>query len=252
MPESSAGLAPDGRPWSVVLSQAGRAELARLVREYLSLFTEREVLQALRHPYVSREVIEEVLGATRFLAVREVRKALALHPVTPRADALASLENLAWHDLMEIGRQTRALPPVRRAANQRILLLLPRLALGERISLARHADRDLFGALLEQKEPAVFEALLTNPRLSPEDLVKWIVVGQPDEGRLAIVAKSPRWASRPAVRSALLRQRRTPRGLALSLLTAATRVEWGALMEDPQADPLLAECARRLYDQERN
>jgi len=77
--------------------------------------------------------------------------------------------------------------PVRRVANRKILERLPHLASGERITLARFADRDLIPSLLKDPDRAVFSALLQNPRLLPEDLAAWIV-GEPDARNLEHLA----------------------------------------------------------------
>jgi len=240
------GIAPDGRPWSLVLSQAGRAELAQIVSEHLFRFTEREALQVLRHPYVSQKAIEEIVGARRFTAVREIRAAIARNPLTPRPDALRCLEDLTWRDLMEIGREVRTPPPVRRAANARVLQLLPGLALGEKISLAHFVDRDLFRALLDEADPAVFGAVLRNPRLQTDDVVAWLTTGNVDAARIELLSTDRVWSLRPPVRAALLRHRATPRAVALSILLKGSREEWRRVMDDPASSPLLVACAERL------
>lgn len=245
---SESSAAPDGRPWSVVLAAAGRDELARLVTEHLSRFSEREVLQALRHPYLSRGVIDEIVASKRFTSSRAVRKAIARHPLTPRHVALHALEDLPWRDLTEIGRDTRTPPPVRRSSNQRIMKDLPRLAAGELVALARFADVDLIGVLLERPDPAVLSALLRNPRLTVEALVAWITTGATDPRRLELVGTDRIFGERPVVRLALLRNPKTPRGVALGLLSKASRPEWTELQSDPRVDPLLAACAERLME----
>lgn len=247
-PPAETSLAPDGRPWSVVLAAAGRDELARLVPEHLARFSERDVLQALRHPYLSRGVIEEVVASKRYASSRAVRKAIARHPLTPRHVALHALEDLPWRELMEIGRDVRTPPPVRRSANLRIMKDLPRLATGELVALARFADTDLIGVLLARPEPAVLSALLNNPRLTPEALVAWITTGEPDAKRLELVASDRIYRDRPLVRLALLRHPRTPRAVALGLLSRGSRTEWGELLEDPRVDPLLSACVARLLE----
>ncbi len=240
------GAAP---PLAEKISHSDRQGLALLVGENLRRLTEREVLQVIRHPHVSAGVLEMILGVPAFMTVREVRKALALHPATPRVEALHLLEDLPWRDLLDVGREARTPPPVRRAANNRILQLLRGIAVGERIALARLADRDLFENLFEDKDPRVLAALLGNPRLTMVDLLAWLTTGSADADRLSLLARDGRWVSRPPVREALLRHRGIPRAVALSLLSSATRAEWQRLGADPRLDPLLAACARRLAQQ---
>jgi hypothetical protein len=234
--------------WSHRISQADRAGLVALVKENLGRFGERDVLQVLRHPFLSEPVVAGILEAPGLTGLRSVRRALALHPATPRPDALRCLDDLTWRDLVEVSRETRTPPPVRQAANRKLRDALRRLAKGERIALARLADRDLLLPLLEENDPDVLGALLRNPRLTSDDLVRWVTVGRAAAATLESLAADAVWARRPAVREALLRHRLLPRGAALSLLLSGGRAEWLRLAGDETIHPLLSACARRLCE----
>lgn len=234
--------------WGARLAAAGRASLLSLVEEHLRAFGEREALQVLRHPFCSTEVAELVLGDRRFVALASVRKAAALFPGTPRPDALRCVDDLGWRDLLDVSREARTPAPVRRAASLKILERLPRLALGERLTLARLSDRPVLRALLDDVDARVVAALLTNPRLVPDDLVAWISTGRPAPESLRSLGADARWTERREVRGALLRCPATPRGVALALLPRCSRGELSDLLEDPRADRLLAACAASLLE----
>ncbi len=243
------GSGPDGGlPWAVRIGNADRDELGRLVATHLESLSEREVVLILRHPYVTTDIVEQIVRTRSFLRVRSVRKALALHPATPRPDALRLLDDLPWRDLAAVAREVRTPAPVRHAANRRLLELLRRLSRGEKTALARIADRDLFPALLEENEPMVVEALCQNARLTSDDLVRWLTVGRVTPASLERLAVTPRWAHRPAVREALLRHPLAPRAVVLGLLLSATRPEWLKLSADQTLSPLLVAWARRLAE----
>jgi hypothetical protein len=245
------GERPDGADrtsLTAVLVRADRAALASFVREHASRLSESDVLRCLRHPYAGELVIAEVLASPGLLSSREVRKAVALHPATPRAEALRFLEDLPWRDLADVGREARTPAPVRYSANRRIIEKMPKLSLGEKTALARLADRALAGALLDGGEADVLAALLGNPRLVEEDLTAWLLVRHPNEAQLVLLASNERWMARTAVRTAVLLSPRTPRPVALSLLTSSVRPVWERLVEDPSSDPLLAACARTLLE----
>lgn len=239
-------------PLSARISRADRTTLVALVAENVARLTERDAAQALRHPYASEAMIVEILSSRTLMASRAVRKLVAGHAQTPRHDALHALDDLLWRDLMDIGRDTRTPPPVRQAANRRLLDAMRRMASGERIALARFAHPDLFGALFAEGEPRVLEALFQNPRLTPEDVQRWIATGRPSPQGLALLAGDARWAQRREVRSAVLLHPATPRAAALSLLTAAGRAELRRLCETPGVDALLVACASELLESPRN
>ena len=233
---------------SARISKADRATLAAFVSEHLARFTERDALQALRHPHASEAMIEEILSSKTLLAFRGVRRLVAAHPLTPRHAALRCLEDLPWRDLLDLTREPRTPPPVRVAANRKLEEALRFLSLGEKIALARFASSALFAALLDEPDRRVLEAVLANSRLTAEDLQRWLATGHPQPDALECVARDSRWVNRPAVRIAVLTHRLTPRAVALSLLTSASRVELRRLAEDPAADALLAACARDLLE----
>lgn len=233
---------------SVRISKADRSTLVALVAENLARFSERDALQALRHPHASEAMIEEIISSKTLLAFRGVRRLVASHPQTPRHAALRCLEDLLWRDLLDIGREIRTPPPIRIAANRRLEKALRFLAVGERVAVARFASPALFPSLLDDPDLRVLEAVLANSRLTAEDVQRWLATGHPRPETLGFVARDPRWTSRPAVRIALLTHRITPRAAALSLLTSASRGEWRRLAEDPSADALLAACARKLLE----
>lgn len=238
----------DGASLTTLLGRADRGSLAAFVRENVSRLSESDALRCLRHPYSGEAVVAEILASGRLLSSREVRKAVALHPAAPRAEALRLLEDLTWRDLVDVGREARTPAPVRFSANRRILEKLPKLSLGEKAALARLADRTLVGALLDDGEVDVLAALLGNPRLVEEDLTAWLLVRYPKEAQLVHLASSERWMARTAVRTAVLLSPSTPRAVALSLLTSSVRAVWERLAGDPSADPLLAACARTLLE----
>ncbi len=236
-------------PFSARISRADRKGLAELVTTHLTRLTERDATQALRHPHASEAMIVEILSSRTLMASRGVRRLVAGHPLTPRHDALHALDDLFWRDLMDIGRETRTPPPVRQTANRKLLEAMRGMATGEKIALARFAHPGLFPSLFAEGDSRVLEAVLQNPRLTPEEVQRWLATGRPSPQDLAQLAATGRWASRPGVRSALLLHPSTPRAAALALLTSASREELRRLCETPGADRLLAACAAKLLDE---
>lgn len=246
-PHENAG--EGGRPsFPVLIQKADRQGLVALVEEHLKALDPVAALAALRHPFASKAVIEAIASSRKLMSVRSVRKAIALHPLSPRHVAFLCLLDLTWRDLLDVGRETRVTMPVRRLANEKLREKLEKLAIGEKISLARLADRSLHTRLLEESGTAVLSALLRNTRLLAEDLLTWMAIGNPEPVQLALLGQDKEWTRRVEVREALLKHPSTPRAIALALLPRASRAEWRSLSQDPRVHPLLAACASDLLE----
>lgn len=237
--------AADG--WAEQIAAAGRSRLVELAIARGDL-SEADALRLLRHPYGSEAVVTTVVAARQALAASAVRKAVALHPAARRADALRMLEHLGWRDLVDVGRSVRTPAPVRAAANRLVDEKLPRLAKGERLALARLADRPLLPALLRERDMDVVVAALRNPRLVVDDLVAWISTGSPPAAALAAVAQDGKWRLRPRIRDLLLRSAGTPRSAQLALLKECGAAQLRELASCVATPRLLAAWAERLLE----
>jgi hypothetical protein len=78
------------------------------------------------------------------------------------------------------------------------------LTLGERKALAKRPDRNLLERLLADPHPDVIRGVLRNPRLTEDDVVRFVARVPARAELLAEVAKTPQWVHRPRVRLALV------------------------------------------------
>ena len=203
-------------------------------------------LKLLRRPDLPPDVLEEILrdrAARRFHAVR---RALAVHPRTPRTEALSLLATLFWRDLAELSADVSVHPRIRLAADRDLLRRLPEMALAERIDLARAVGRGTLVGLRTDPDPRVVKALLDNRFAVEADVVQAAARKGAAPEILEIIAAHPRWGARTAVRSALLRNPALPTALALTLLTRATRDDLESLRRKPGIPELLKACAERV------
>jgi hypothetical protein len=222
------------------LREAGSEELAALVRERAAELEPPAVRQALRNPYCTAETIELLAGVRRLLSFHEVRRDLALHPGTPEALASGFLPTLYWRDLMELALDPRLRPTLRRAAELHLGARLPRLAVGEKMSLARRASPGVLAHLRHDPSPQVIAALLDNPRLT-EGLLAPVLHATASPAILELIAGDRRWGVRYPVRLALVKNPATPLPTAWRRLESLRRSDLAALA----ADPRLAEPLRR-------
>jgi hypothetical protein len=121
------------------------------------------------------------------------------------------------------------------------------LTLGERKSLARRPDRNLLERLLADPHPDVIRGVLVNPRLTEDDVVRFVARTPSHPELLAEVARTPRWAHRPRVRLALILNPFSPLDLALPLASLLLRHELRLVVESTTVLPALrAACLEHL------
>jgi hypothetical protein len=231
------------------LREAGPDELLALVREQAPELSPAAAQLALRNPYVTAEVIEELAAQKHLLAFYEVKRGLVRCAVTPEVLALRLVGGLFWADLMAIGLDTRLHPRLRRAADQYLLARLPGLAVGEKISIARRAAPAILAQLRHDPTPRVIAALLDNPRLT-EGTLSPLVHGERTPGPvLELIAADRRWGARYPLRLALARNPATPLAAALRLLPALHKPDLKAMAGDPRlAEPLRRRARLLLGD----
>ena len=177
-----------------------------------------EVLLLLRNRNAPEPVLQRIGSDSRWRRTREIRRALVQHPKTPLGISRRLLADLPWPALAEAGENTRLNAPLRRMAQQTLATRLEKLALGERVALARRATRILIDNLKESAEDRVLRSLLGNALLVELDAVGLASAETAPLAFLAHLAGHHRWGQSREVRLALLHNPRTPIPTALGLL----------------------------------
>ena len=207
---------------------------------------ESDYLALLRRQDLPSDALARLLSDRSARRFHAVRLALASHPQTPRTDALTLVGTLFWRDLAHISANVRVHPEVRRAADRDLLRRLPELAVAERIDLARTVGRGTLVFLRSDPDPRVLAAVLENRFATEPDVVQAAARPGAAAASLEVIASHPRWSRRPAVRSALLRNRALPVAAALGLLRRASREDLEGLCAAPGTAALLRACAERV------
>lgn len=109
------------------------------------------------------------------------------------------------------------------------------LTLGERRSLARRPHRRHLERLLADPHPLVVRQLLLNPKLTEDDVVRWLAKRPLRRVALTEVAASARWLCRPRVRLAIVLNPGSPSTIALPLLGLCNRAELREIVEQSSA-----------------
>jgi len=180
-----------------------------------ALQTEDLVLAKLNHRDLPAEEIEAIAKNSAAMKSRKVRLALAAHPRSPRPLALRLIRELYTFDLMHFALLPTAASDLKRIADELLVARLASITLGERISLARRSSAIVAGALLLDKESAVWQPALENPRVTEAAVVKALQRPNATAPFIEAVCHHTKWSLRHEVRLALLRSPHTPLARAL-------------------------------------
>lgn len=228
------------------LREVDSERLLELVTDHGEELSPATVRRILAHPFVTAQVIQQLVKLRHLLPFYEVRRGIALHPRAPQAVAMRFVPGLYWRDLVQLGADTKVRPAVRRAADRALAGRLPGLALGERIAVARSAGLGLLSHVRHDVHPRVVGAVLENPRLT-EGLLSPVVSSESTPPPvLAVIAENRRWGSRYPIRVGLSRNPRTPVQQALGLLPLLKKQDLRAVARDPRLAGAVRRRARTL------
>ena len=206
------------------------------------------LLLVLKNRSVTAALIQRIARNRSWLKVYEVKSAIVQHPKAPRAIAINLVQFLWWRDLAKVADQTALAPPLRRAAERLLMLRLVEMALGEKIALARIANRGVISVMRRHEDAHVIRALLQNPRLVEEDaLAIATAAGTPGSVLLAL-AEDARFSARPAVQKAIVQNRETPPSVALRIVQRLSTRALKELTHAPHLPTLVKVAAQRLID----
>ena len=199
-----------GKALATAIDQADEARLLSLVEAHAEAFDLGTVRRVIRHPFVTGDALARLLEVPSLRANYGVRSRIARHPKTPSALAQALVPDLYWRDLLEISVTVRLAPVLRRSAERLLLERWPRLAVGERIAVARRASAGVLTRMLKETDPRVVAASLSNPRMTEVTVLALAGTATASPQVLQRLAGSGRWRNRYAVRQALALNPQTP------------------------------------------
>jgi hypothetical protein len=122
------------------------------------------------------------------------------------------------------------------------------LTLGERKALARSRDRFMLDRLLRDPHPAVIRNVLSNARITEDDVVR-LAARRPAFPDVQIeIARHVRWSIRPRVRLALVQNPFTPPGVSVPLLSLLVRPELDQVLSASDVPAIVRGAARDLLE----
>lgn len=212
---------------------------------------EGQLTRLLRRQSCPGVVVERLAKGRWVLTSRRVLQLVVRHPRCPRHFAWDALPRLGWHDLLEVSRDPRTPPAIRKQSERRLVERIVNLTLGERTALARQAPRGLIGILLTDEEPVCVEALLGNPQFTETEAVRLLNSNRNPECVLVLL-RHPVWGRRRDVLRTAVRCKGVPLGVALGLLALLPEPELAGLASSAEVDGRLRDAADRLLGQRRS
>ena len=192
------------------------------------------------------ELIEELSQRKPLLKSYAVKKALVLHPHTPRLVSLRLLRDLYLMDLVQLTLTPGALAELKRNAESQLLARLPQLPLGQKITLARRGPGRVAGELLGEGHRQVLSIVLDNANLSEAHVLKALSKVKLEPRVVDAVARHPKWSSSYNVRLALVRQPAATLSTVLAYLPELTVSD----LKELTAPGIVAENLRRYLQAE--
>jgi len=226
------------------LSSLGPDELLREVHS--AELDEVEVLEVLRNPYCSVEIALLVAQRPKWTTSHGVRELLVGFRGFPFADAMNLLPTLPWTSLLQLAQAPKTPPVVRRQAERKLLDRLAKMALGEKVALARRAHRPLFASLIATGDLPVLVALLDNPRLVENDMLVLVNTRDLQPQFFQAIVRHHRWGGSYGVRRAVAECPRTPYPLALSALVQLNPCDLRSIVDRGDLPERLRAAAQAL------
>jgi len=232
------------------------AELAELIRHpsaevLLALLDnpaldETQLSLLLYRKDLPAEVLAEVARRKQLLKSYRVKRALALHPLTPRLEGMRLLRDLYPMDLVQVTLMPGISPELKLKAEQQVIARLPQLPLGQKIALARRGPARAVGALLAEGHPNIVFVALDNPRMTEAQILRVLSREKLPATVVPAILRHTKWSFRYNVRLALVRHPLTPLAALLSFLPNLTASD----LRDLASPGIVPENIRRYLQAE--
>lgn len=161
-----------------------------------------------------RDLGEDLLKAVYQLELtgesHQLQIALVRNPATPGPVVLTLLPRLHLFELVDLCYFPGITPDQKFAAERAILQRLPTTELGNKMTVARRATAAVVGEILREGDPPLVEICLASPHLREVAILQFLNGATATAETITMIARHPKWQSRPNLRLAILKHHRTP------------------------------------------
>ncbi len=209
-------------------------------------FGEQEALVLLNRRSLPSSVVEDLASRRQLRDSYAIKLALAKHPRTPPRIALEVLKFLYVFDLVSVCLLPGLPSEIKNVSEQLILAQVKKLAIGQRITLARRGPARVAAGLLSEGNSQVVTAALENPYLTEHALLQLLNRPECPPRVVEALALHAKWGRRYDLRVALLRQPTLTMARALRLLPGLKEADLRELCQDSSVTPELRRYVSNL------
>ena len=165
------------------------------------------------------------------------RLAALKNPKTPVHLSLQHLNFLYLFDLVSLCLQPRIPQELKQAAEERIVAQIPKMPIGQRITLARRGPPRIVAQLLSGENLQIILAGLDNPYLTENILLQ--ALNRASQKVVESIATHKKWSSRYDIRLALLRHPHLSMAHALKFLPDIKSTDLKELVHDSRVNTFI-------------
>jgi len=155
-------------------------------------------------------ILESLSRHVRWKDSYKVRLALCKNPKTPQKITFSLIKFLRVFDLADLTRNNVLPVNVRVRIEGEISEMIPAMALGVKIALAKRASSNVLMKLIEEGLREVVAVCLDSPYMTEGDIYKIISMEKVSTQVIRMIAEHPKWSARYQIRWALIINKHAP------------------------------------------
>lgn len=200
-------------------------------------FAEKEALLLLNRKELPAVVIKKLFANRQLSSSHPVQLAIVRNPQAPAAVSLPLVKFLYPFELMAVCLLPAIPPEVKQAAESLLVGQLSKLALGQKINLAKRGPSGVVRHFLEGEESRIIQEVLNNPYLTENALLQ--ALNRPSSSGLLLnlLSKHPKWSMRYSLRLAMVRHPHVSLATAARFIPDLKQGDLRDIAHDPRANP---------------
>lgn len=206
---------------------------------------EDHIVILLKNQSLTPSLIERIGKEQRWIKFYKIKLGIVNHLHTPKHLSLHLIRLLFWKDLMKVADNYKLAPPLRRLAEECVRINIEDISEGEKIALARIANRTLIKSLRENKNPKVIEALLKNWRITEEDIFTIARNEKTIPDTLSVISRNESWGNRFQIKMAIIKNAKAPIHYSLKSLQGLLKKDLKKIKEDSNIRKIIRIRAER-------